>query len=70
MCQILYVSGKAVETLGELRKEMPVLVKESFYAKTPTDDETCLCPVDLEATAKANGFAVTKREDGDLDVVK
>ena len=63
MCQILHHGDLEIETIGELRKLMPKLVKDSCYTATPDPippsyDESCLCPIDLIATGAANGFKV------------
>jgi len=46
-----------IETVEELRKIMPVLVMDKNYLTIPSR-KCCLCPIDIERTAQANGFAV------------
>lgn len=69
MCQILHHANLEIETIGELRKLMPKLVKDPCYTATPEPipqayDDSCLCPLDLIATGAANGFKV-EAKDGD-----
>lgn len=55
MCAILVIKGTGIviETLGALRKVMPLGLEP------PGDSEDCcLCPVDLEAVGQANGYRV------------
>ena len=68
MCQILHHAKIEIETIGELRKVMPKLVKDPTYKAIPDDDDCCLCPLDLIETGKANGFKV-EYKDGDYEVV-
>lgn len=69
MCQILHHANLEIETVGELRKFMPKLVKDPRYTAMPEPipasyDDACLCPLDLIATGSANGFKV-EAMDGD-----
>ena len=64
MCQILHHKKLEIETIGELRKLMPRMVKYPIYKTIPDDDGCCLCPLDLIATGTANGFKV-EAKDGD-----
>ena len=68
MCQILHNGNLEIETVGELRKIMPKLVKDPDYKTIPDEDGCCLCPLDLIATGAANGFKV-EYKDGDYHVV-
>ena len=68
MCQILHHAKLEIETISELRKFMPKLVKDPIYQTIPDEDGCCLCPLDLIATGAANGFKV-EYKDGDYEVV-
>ena len=58
MCVDCIVNGKTVDTQGELLKLMPKgFLFENGYELIIRPD-TCLCPVDFEATAKLNGMNV------------
>lgn len=59
MCATVIFEGREIETLGELRKIAPKIVWDKIYHRFGLDnvsDVCCLCPVDLPATAAANGF--------------
>jgi hypothetical protein len=74
MCQKVNAPGAIeIETIGQLRRLMPRLVKDPGYTATPDPipesyNATCLCPVDISATAAANGF-VSFPDAGDFNVV-
>ena len=58
MCQILLHGKIEIETPRELRKLMPLLVADPIYKHGIASEDCCLCPVDLVATGKANGFFI------------
>ena len=58
MCQILLHGKIEIETPRELRKLMPLLSADPIYNNGIAREDCCLCPVDLVATGKANGFLV------------
>lgn len=58
---------EAIRTLGELRAIWPVLVPDPRYGEVPESDILCICPVDLPASAEANGAAI-RRDDRDPSV--
>lgn len=56
VCREIVVGEDRIETLGEFRArfgEPSYMHKDRLYA-----DEHCLCPVDIEATAKRLGYTV------------
>ena len=68
MCQILRIPGRDdIETMGELRRLWPTLVAHASYSLSgvaTAPDERCLCPVDILASAAANGASVQENYDG------
>lgn len=64
MCVTAQISGTTVETVGELRQYCPTIVFLKIYTQ-PTPDDGCLCGVDFEATALANGFVASSDVWGD-----
>ena len=54
MCDIVTIGDQEYETVGELRAVCPEIVPA--YAGHDTPDDSCLCVVDLEATAMCNGY--------------
>jgi len=69
MCQILHHGDVEIETIGDLRRVMPVVVKNVHYSKVALEaDDCCLCPVDLIATGAANGFTVIPKQ-GDFATI-
>lgn len=56
MCVALDTPQGSVQTVGELRRLWPRLVPAPRYRQL--DEEACLCQVDLEASARLNGWAV------------
>ena len=69
MCPILHLPDRDIENLGELRAVMRQLVKHPSYEKIPEGPDWCLCSVDLEATAKANGLKVLRDEYGNCRLI-
>lgn len=60
MCQSLWINNVEIDTVGALKKIMPNLILCDMYKSlSPEDDNYCLCPVDLVATANSYGFDVT-----------
>lgn len=51
------LDGRLVETVGELKKDVPIIVYDSNY-RNPVPDDCCLCCVDFEKTAEANNLSV------------
>jgi hypothetical protein len=45
------------------------IVMASGYRSRPDEDE-CLCPMDIEATAAFTGHAASQRDDGDWDLTQ
>lgn len=68
MCdEIVMPDESTIDTIGAARKAFPILVKNPAYADGPLDisqgdDETCICPLDIEAVAAANGYRVVRYE--------
>lgn len=59
MCPIIrQPSGPDITNVGQLRTAMPVLVLTKDYHAIPNDPAICMCPIDIPATAKANGRTV------------
>lgn len=52
MCQAVYIKSKEllIQTVKELKKEMPELNLVLNYGYKTENDEGCLCPIDLEKT--------------------
>lgn len=82
MCQVIHMpDGDTIETMGELRRLWPKgLVALDFYGvdniNDPasdgpgTDDSgTCICPVDVEASARLNGMRAVEIGGGEWGVV-
>jgi len=57
-----------IETPRELRKVRPVLIVDPIYKNGIASEDCCLCPVDLVATGKANGFFVVYDRETDRHV--
>jgi len=70
MCAIIKTKGGDIETIGELREIAPVLVLDQHYRSIPERPDCCLCPLDIEATASANGFSVEQDVCGDYVFTK
>jgi len=64
MCQLVFYKGKKFSTVGSLQEVLPNLVQDSRF-KAAIDSD-CLCPVDVPATAEANGMHVEVMVDGDF----
>jgi hypothetical protein len=66
MCDTILHEGTEIETVGELREFL-----NGISTVIPTrsgqklDDDSCLCSVDIPATAKAAGFDCVTSGDGD-----
>jgi len=72
MCTTVWTpDGDAINTVGELRRRWPaVIAGGGGNAEVARRwDHTCLCPVDIEASAAANGAAVKKDDMGDYTIV-
>lgn len=65
MCAIIKTETETIETIGELREIAPWLVLDKNYLEIPDSPDCCLCPLDIVATAKANGFSVEQDDCGD-----
>jgi hypothetical protein len=55
MCIEIEIEGKWYDSVASIRNILPVLVKDDFY--DTIDEESCLCPIDVEKTAKENGYS-------------
>ena len=64
MCAILHLPDRDVENLGELRAVMRNLVRSHLYDNIPEGSDWCLCPVDVEATGRANGLKIIQESYG------
>jgi len=63
------LNGKIeIETPRELRKLLPLLIADPIYKHGIAGEDCCLCPVDLVATGKANGFIVVYDPEADRHV--
>ena len=59
MCQEAILNETMIYSIGELRAVMPGgIVFTPDYCAARADDDVCLCGVDFEATARANGMTV------------
>jgi hypothetical protein len=58
MCQELKTKTGIIHTIAELKAVMPILVKYQGYEYIPADLGSCLCPIDIPATAEANNRQV------------
>lgn len=70
MCATLHFRDREIVTVGELRKLMPVLIGAAHYPASITENDICLCPINMEATAEANGFKIHLDDNGDYTVVE
>lgn len=52
MCQIVYYKEEEIDTIGELRKVVKNVVFFDGYGDV--NDDSCLCPVDLDSTFYIN----------------
>lgn len=64
MCSQAKINGEWCETVGQVLQQLSPVVLDRGYKK-PVDNSSCLCPVDMEATAERNGYRVTRDETGD-----
>lgn len=66
MCIEATVDGKDYNTVAKLRAVMPNgLVRCSHYQPEPElVEDACLCQLDLEATARLNGYEAERDEAG------
>lgn len=73
MCTTVWTeAGDAIQTVGELRRRWPaVIAGGGGNAEVARRwDHTCLCPVDIEASAAANGERVERDDMGDYTIVE
>lgn len=76
MCTEIFIHDggdpKFASTQGELGKLLPIVIVEGGYGLNayPDDGNMCLCPIDMEATAKANDYVTTRIDplSGEFDV--
>lgn len=69
MCIELYnvTTGKTVNTVGELAnliKDKTRIIRSKTYQAAvhlTLKDECCLCPINVEATLRSNGYVFHKR---------
>ncbi len=64
MCITVKVGEEYCDGLDELRAILPVVVLDKDYTE-PLPENSCLCPVDIDATAVANGMWVYQPLGGD-----
>lgn len=62
MCVTVIYKGKRLSRLGHLRDQFgdAVVIDDGYYDDLP--DDTCLCPVDLQATARWHGLKVEQND--------
>jgi len=66
MCREIQVNGQWCENIGQFRRALgaePVIILDMYRGVT-VDDDTCLCPVDVPATAERHGLRHTVGDDG------
>ena len=61
MCVNVILDGHEYETVAELRAVCPKIVADEHYGSV--DEQSCLCQVDLPATARANGYTARDTDD-------
>ena len=70
MCVTVYIGEANCDCVGDLRAYFdPVIIpdEEAMDARNMDVGKCCLCVVDLEATAKANGKTLTSPAHEDSD---
>ncbi len=67
MCRTAYFNDTEIETVAELRAVMREVVAERHHVLKET---SCLCWVDIETTAKLNGFSCVVDVTGDYVLAK
>lgn len=73
MCTTVWTpEGDVIETVGALRERWPIVIAagggDAEVARQW--DHTCLCPVDVEASAARNGARVRKDDMGDYEIIE
>lgn len=61
MCTQIHFDDEWLETVGELRRHVPLIQWDKSYRHPPYDDKTCLCCVDVPATLEAAGIKFTEK---------
>lgn len=67
MCESIILGDRQIETVGEARAAFATLVfdADAEVRKTPPTETECLCWLDMEATATANGYVANNQHGGD-----
>jgi hypothetical protein len=55
MCRHILINNQVYATVAELRSVLPIIIP-CQPPPTPFHEDGCFCQVDVEATAKANGY--------------
>lgn len=64
MCQVIYFGDSDITSIGELRELVgAVVLDKRFNALVEWPDDSCLCPIDIEATVKLTRYTVRRRDD-------
>lgn len=71
MCtRIEWPDGEVTETQGELAEKVGDLPIRDGYQKTARDDDTCLCPVDVQRVLREAGVSYRYNRGWDEYVVE
>lgn len=58
MCRSVYIDGEEFDSIGSLRRRLGTIV--GYDRNEPEADETCLCVLNVNATASLHGFRVAE----------
>lgn len=62
MCMTLYLDGEPISAVWQVKDRIGAPIWKDGVHVLPRDD-VCLCGLDVEATAAANGFFITDRDE-------
>lgn len=67
MCESIVIGQRMIETVGEARLAMPagLVFDADADRQTPPTETECLCWLDMEATARLNGYTANNQHGGD-----
>lgn len=68
MCQEIILNGEEISIIAEAKAHFSKLIRDSRYDQMP--DDSCLCCLNIPATAKANGFDCKERWPGEFILTK